>query len=68
MDELSATRAKLRCLEMVQGTDLSWKDVVRFKDTKHPVRRSLDDYECDTLEFALGVVEGKPVWPNNKGE
>lgn len=62
MNELDAVWAKFKCLQMVKGTTLNWKAVVRFKDTKHTITRDIHQYERDSLEFAVGVVEGVPVW------
>lgn len=67
MNELKATRAKLKCLEMVEGTGLEWREVVRDRFTKaiyvfYPSFVENDGH----YEFALGVVEGKPVWKGDE--
>lgn len=65
MNELKATRTKLRCLEMVKGTKLKWWEVVRMKGYKG---YSAFDYEPDfgakktCYELAIGIVEGAPVF------
>lgn len=69
MTELEATRAKLKCLEMVEGTELNWWNVVRMKSNKGLFVESSPDfmcYEINIYEFALGVVEGKPVWEGDE--
>lgn len=65
MNELEATRAKLKCLEMVEGTGLKWSAVVRGKTMilSVPPTFTLDS---DEYEFALGIVEGKPVWKGDE--
>lgn len=64
MTELESTRAKLKCLEMVEGTKLNWWDVVRFDgcNSGHYLSFGSDR----KYEFALGVVEGKPVWEGDR--
>lgn len=61
MNELEATEAKLKCLKMVEGTGLKWWDVVKVLNR---VQFIAPDFSSDEkyYEFALGVVEGKPVW------
>lgn len=62
MEEIKAIRAELRCREMAYGTYLSWKDCVRFRDTKQRIYHSLKEYELESLEFAVDIVDGKPIW------
>lgn len=63
MKEIEAARLKLKCLEIVEGTDLKWFEVLRGSKSKveyfHPplLNNALDHYEV-----ALGILEGKPVW------
>lgn len=70
MTELEATRIKLKCLELVEGTGLNWWEVVRWENTLSKdtfmnecvAARCLSLYPAYEFEVALGVVEGKPVW------
>lgn len=77
MNELEATRAKLKCLEMVEGTGLDWWNVVKIRIKSYVDNTSVscfiptfnfdfEYYENATYEFALGVVEGKPVWNGDR--
>lgn len=63
MNELEATRAKLKCLEMVDGTGLDWWEVITAKGFTESFNAP-PEFNLDGSEYiiALGVVEGKPVW------
>lgn len=62
MNELEATRAKLKCLEMVEGTGLKWWDVIKGVNGRRFSSAATFSLPESNYEFALGVVEGKPVW------
>lgn len=62
MTELEAARIKLKCLEMVECTELEWTAVIRHKPHKEPLNNVLDVYCPQHVETALDIVEGKPVW------
>lgn len=66
MTELEVTRLKLKALEMVEGTNLLWSDVIRHKATKEKKWSLFTGYilayDLDDVELALGIVEGRPVW------
>lgn len=68
MNELKATRSKLKCLEMVEGTDLKWWEVVRYATANARPFVNVINFQFDIsdYEFALGVVECKPVWKGDK--
>lgn len=66
--KLRAARLELKCLELIEGTTLSIRDVVRFKDTKHILYYPIENYELDSLEIAIEVVDGQPVWEPEKEE
>lgn len=62
MNELEATRAKLKCLEMVDGTGLDWWKVVKSTTSeKLSIPPTFGD-DKERYELAIGVLEGKPVW------
>ena len=65
MKEIDATRIKLKCLEMVEGTGLEWWKVIRMpiciSDRMPDFSANKEDYE-----LALGIVEGKPVWEGDE--
>lgn len=65
MKEIEATRLKLKCLEMVEGTRLKWWEVAKFcgKVTTAPLMFSSPE---SSYEIALGIVEGKPVWKGDR--
>lgn len=67
MSELEATRMKLKCLEMVEGTELKWFSIARMALTKGAIFSSSEVkyLECSSvsdIELAIGIIEGKPVW------
>lgn len=61
MTKIEALRTELKCREMVEDTGLDWWRAIRhpaFKfDNPH-----LESYHLYELDFALGSIEGKPVW------
>lgn len=73
MNEIEGVRAKLKCMEMVQGTNYKWWEVVKCKYkqgiTECRFIPTLDfSFDCDQYDFeiALGMVEGKPVWKGDR--
>lgn len=62
MIEIAALELELKAHQMVEGTQLNWKEVIRFKDTQLPIRLRVASYEEDSIEIAEGIVDGKPIW------
>lgn len=67
MNELEATRAKLKCLEMVDGTSLKWWKVITVEGFTESFNAP-PEFNLGSSEYviALGIVEGKPVWEGDK--
>lgn len=64
MTRIEALRAELKCREMVLCTELEWWEVVRLDGV---VSNYPDfSYPAACYTFAIGIVEGKPVWEGDK--
>lgn len=63
MKEIEATRLKLKCLEMVEGTNLKWWEVLTMVGCSETF--TSEPMLCGPKNMyttVLGIVEGKPVW------
>lgn len=66
MTELEATRLKLKCLEMVEGTKSKWWEVIKCNG-QIPYAQLSFSGKAEDYELALGIfVEGKPVWEGDE--
>lgn len=74
MNEIEALRAELKCREIVEGTQLGWWQVVKVKLIYGSTTTSfipIMDFKFDKddyvkYEFALGILEGKPVFEGDE--
>lgn len=66
MKEIEAQRLKLAAMELVEGTELKWEDVIRHKPRKEALKARLEMFCIGDIELALGIVEGKPVWEGDQ--
>lgn len=64
MKEIDATRLKLAAMELVEGTELKWIEVLRAD--KLPQTYYAFDLPRERYELALGIIEGKPVWEGDE--
>lgn len=67
MKPIDAVRLQLKAMELVEGTELEWWEVIRDKTSKkafnyHPAL----DCHVSQYELALGVIKGKPVWEGDQ--
>lgn len=67
MKEIDATRIKLKCLEMVEGTDLEWWKTIKFHPDQNTTillsnAPTFSGRPPEEYELARGIVEGKLVW------
>lgn len=62
MKPIDAIRLQLKAMELVEGTELEWEDVIRYKPTKKPLAANFEFYYIEDIELALGIIEDKPVW------
>lgn len=61
MTEIEKLEAQIKCMKMVDGTGLKWWEVVKING--HRVYDRVDfSWDSTAYTFALGVLEGKPVW------
>lgn len=64
---IDAIRLQLTAMELVEGTELDWWEVMRSRSWRFVFRGppkftdKLEDYE-----LAIGIIEGKPVWEDDK--
>lgn len=66
MKPIEAIRLKLKCMEMVEGTELEWWRVIKTVSVYIHWMPTLEIWKRDEVEIALGVVEGKPVWAGDE--
>lgn len=66
MNELEATRLKLKCLEMVEGTSVKWWECLcylrRYSTPTMFTREPMLNDRYENYLIALGILEGKPVF------
>lgn len=66
MTELEIAKLKVKCMEMVEGTNLKWWNVLKFRlvyniwEILHSEPKF--NWGADDYKLAIAVVEGKPVW------
>lgn len=65
MNKIDALRTELKCREMVEGTNLNWWDVVTFDGNTSSSPWSFD-YPLDQYEFAIHIIEGRPVFKGDE--
>lgn len=62
MKPIDAIRLQLKAMELVEGTELDWEAVMRYKPKKQELAARHDLYSLEDIELALVIIEGKPVW------
>lgn len=65
MTELEATRIKLKCLEMVERTSVKWWECLKLHTGNFVLPPTFNGHE-DEYQVALGILEGKPVFADDK--
>lgn len=66
MNELEATRIKLKCLEMVEGTRVEWWGCLRYNLNTFTYEPLLLSRDVSDYQISLGLLEGKPVFEGDQ--
>lgn len=61
-----ALRAEAKCRDMVDGTNLDWWEVIKCDGQLWAIPSAPSfNMDVDKYEFALGIVEGSPIFEND---
>lgn len=66
MTKIEELELELKARKIVDGTELDWRECIRLAINSKPWAGDLSDYRVEELEFALGILEGKPVWADSR--